>query len=195
MLGKDLEQRSKDLGFEIPVSTLSKIERGEKAFLSVAELFALAAALDCPVTLLLAPVRRGTDVEYLPGQSEPADEALRRLTAPVLPVDERVLGLLSRHVDLVQGIARREAHARELLVDGGMRAVEGLGTMLTSSLTDLLAVRRDLAQLGACLPSLPEVIRDHVRPGRHGDEINPSRPWGTRVVRGPARDRSRHSGF
>lgn len=76
LLGKDVEEYcASTLKFDMPRSTLSKIETGSKAFLSLAELLVLAAALDTSPALLLAPFTRGGEVEVLPDRRFPVDVA------------------------------------------------------------------------------------------------------------------------
>lgn len=88
LLGDDLAQRCTTLGLPIPKGTISKIETGSKAFLSIGEVYVIAAALEISPSLLVAPFYRGGEVEVLPGVAVPTDAAYGWLVGETpAPVD------------------------------------------------------------------------------------------------------------
>lgn len=67
---------SKTLGYPIVKSTLGNLETGRRKTMSVHELFVLAAALQVPPGLLLAPLELADAVEFLPGVEAPPEVVL-----------------------------------------------------------------------------------------------------------------------
>jgi len=67
--GQWLSDRTADLGYRVPRTTISELENGKRKYVSTAELAILARALDtAPVALLYPPPYQG-GIEVLPGQS------------------------------------------------------------------------------------------------------------------------------
>lgn len=64
-----------ELGFDFPRSTLADLESGRRKHLGIAELIALAAALDVPPLLLVYPVGHQAEAEVWPGEVRPAFRA------------------------------------------------------------------------------------------------------------------------
>lgn len=67
MTALQLARRTDQLGYHLPRSILANLENNRRDTISVAELLILAAALDVPPVLLIAPVGRERDLEVLPG--------------------------------------------------------------------------------------------------------------------------------
>jgi transcriptional regulator with XRE-family HTH domain len=85
---QDLAKRVEELGFRMHPITVSKIEQGGKRAenASVAEVFALAAALDCSPLFLLTPTTDDELVAVTPAHTVSASAARAWIRgAPVLP--------------------------------------------------------------------------------------------------------------
>jgi transcriptional regulator with XRE-family HTH domain len=65
------------LGVDLPRNTIADLENGRRASLSVAELLALARALDVPPLLLVFPADAEAEAEILPGATRPTWRALQ----------------------------------------------------------------------------------------------------------------------
>lgn len=63
-----LSERTRMLGHPVHRSVIAKLENGERASVTLADLFVLAHALDVPPLALLAPLASGEPVEVLPGK-------------------------------------------------------------------------------------------------------------------------------
>lgn len=87
MRGDDLSARTKELGYEIPRSTLANIEIGRKSSVGVHEVAILAAALEVPPVALLFDYVSGEKVEVLPGVERSGIEAVEWFAGnwPILP--------------------------------------------------------------------------------------------------------------
>jgi transcriptional regulator with XRE-family HTH domain len=68
MSAQQLADRCDQLGLSIPRPVLSNLENGRRESVSIAELLILAAALEVPPILLVAPVDRQPTIEVLPGK-------------------------------------------------------------------------------------------------------------------------------
>lgn len=73
----DIADRCAQLGYDFPKHILFKLLSGKRPKLTVPELVILAAALETPLPLLLAPMHLGGDVETTPGQPTPTAYAFR----------------------------------------------------------------------------------------------------------------------
>jgi transcriptional regulator with XRE-family HTH domain len=62
-----LADRTAQLGYQIPRSIIANLENRRRNTIAIAEVLVLAAALDVPPVLLIAPVGRRREVEILPG--------------------------------------------------------------------------------------------------------------------------------
>lgn len=106
---QQLADRCKAAGYAISRSNLSALENGKRTAISIAELLAIAAALEVPLALLLTPAGTGTTVPPVPGLEVEDWQALRWLVADApLPghgetwqQDAAVVHELRRHDDLV----------------------------------------------------------------------------------------------
>ncbi|WP_084125376.1 helix-turn-helix domain-containing protein [Demequina sp. NBRC 110054] len=67
MSARELAERTRALGFEVPRNSIANLESGRKGSVSIAEVAALAGALEvAPLVLLFDP--EGADAEFLPGR-------------------------------------------------------------------------------------------------------------------------------
>jgi len=67
--GQWLSDRTAELGYRVPRTTISELENGKRKYVSTAELAILARALDtAPVALLCPPPYQG-EIEVVPGES------------------------------------------------------------------------------------------------------------------------------
>lgn len=108
------------LGLEMSRATITDLENGRRAAISVAELLALAAALEVAPVLLVFPLGREGTVEALPGRDVPTWEAAMwfcgdgdlRLTAAgweVLWNDGGVAPLFLEHQRLAEDLRDEQA--------------------------------------------------------------------------------------
>lgn len=67
--GQWLSDRTADLGYRVPRTTISELETGKRKYVSTAELAILARALDSAPVSLLYPPPYQDKLEVLPGQS------------------------------------------------------------------------------------------------------------------------------
>ncbi|HME74272.1 MAG TPA: helix-turn-helix transcriptional regulator [Mycobacterium sp.] len=67
--GQWLSDRTAELGYRVPRTTISELENGKRKYVSTAELAILARALDTAPVALLYPPPYQDDIELLPGQS------------------------------------------------------------------------------------------------------------------------------
>jgi transcriptional regulator with XRE-family HTH domain len=103
MTAQQLAERSKELGYPVTRVAISKIESNSRAGkVDVAELMALAAALDVPPVALLFPDLPEGDVEILPGESGPSVAALFWFTGEYDDPDEPAPGGLGRLLKLTR---------------------------------------------------------------------------------------------
>jgi transcriptional regulator with XRE-family HTH domain len=63
---QQLAERTRQLGHHVPRNVVANLENGRRETLSIAEVLILAAALDVPPVLLVAPVGRKRYVQLLP---------------------------------------------------------------------------------------------------------------------------------
>ena len=67
MTAAELADRTEQLGYLIPRSVIANLENHRRNTITIAEVLVLAAALDVPPVLLIAPVGRRREAEVLPG--------------------------------------------------------------------------------------------------------------------------------
>ena len=67
--GQWLSDRTHELGYRVPRTTISELENGKRKYVSTAELAILARALDTAPITLLYPPPYGAEVEILPGET------------------------------------------------------------------------------------------------------------------------------
>lgn len=86
---EQLSERTRDLGFEIPRSTITNIESMRKAHVAVHEVVILAAALNVPPVTLLFDYADGSAVEVLPDVERTGIEAVEWFAGnwPMLPLE------------------------------------------------------------------------------------------------------------
>lgn len=116
-----LSDRCEELGMGIPRPVLTNLETGRRESVTLAELLVLAAALDVPPVLLVAPLGYQETTEILPGREMPTFDAVlwqsgdARLlddssgdqTEYLYPEDERaVVALYHEHEQLVGNLLR-----------------------------------------------------------------------------------------
>lgn len=194
----DLAERTAELGHEVTAQKIYNLETGRRGDPSVADLVAIAAALDVPLVLLLAPLdppaapvhdKALTDypatVEVLPGRTVAAHEAIAWHSGTEFPdtadTDERaedwmasveVLNLYRLANDLVLDL---------LADDNGVDGAELDQDERIGALRQLAETRTRLDERGLPLPELPPGIDDELatpKPRRR------ARTAGRRAVRG-----------
>ncbi len=80
MSGRQLADRTAELGMPIPRSVLANLESGRRETVSVAEVLVLAAALNVSPVELMCPVGFDKRAEMLPGRTTDPREAVRWFT-------------------------------------------------------------------------------------------------------------------
>lgn len=90
MTAQSLADATAQTGYGIDRSVIAKIEKGLRQSISVAELVVIARALRVPPALLLYPVGRAEEVEFLPKESAAPWAALRWFSGDGrIPLDNR----------------------------------------------------------------------------------------------------------
>jgi transcriptional regulator with XRE-family HTH domain len=173
----DLEARTAELGHRLNRSVIANLENKRRDTVSVAELLVLAAALDVPPNLLIAPVGAETSVEILPEVSISPWQARGWLLGAIEPPypgsspanwrdSQRAIVLYDLHRRLVrehEQIERRtkqlaEQRSDDLGEDGmGHRLGEAI-TELAYSISRIQDHRHRIAAEGFELPDLPASI-------------------------------------
>lgn len=201
LLGRDIAQLTEALGVPITVSTLSKIESGKKAFLSVAELLLLARVLDTSPAMLVAPIRTvggcaAETVEVLPSQHVSPDLVFGWITghgATFVPTpleipthrdaDNRARKALEDHAVVVRKIGDGEGRviylrrARGTLDQASPDAagidqdIAAAGRELDGLVEQLRALRRQMSERGVVLPEVQARLAARL------DSQTPE-PWG-----------------
>lgn len=90
-----LADRCAELGVPLGRVTITKLERGIRERVSVAQLFVIAEALDVPALELLFPPAAGGTAEVLPGRHMASKEAARWFTGTL---DAPLLGEIREQV-------------------------------------------------------------------------------------------------
>lgn len=111
MTVQGLSKRCSELGYPIPRSTLTNLESGRKEAIVVQELVVIAEALDVSPVELLYPGLPDGQVEYLPGRTARAMDALKNFTGE----DKQGRGQRNRFLAMMRAIeqARFELEVRE----------------------------------------------------------------------------------
>lgn len=176
MSAQQLADRCAQLGMEIPRAVLANLENGRRPVVSVAELLILAAALDVPPVLLVAPLGRQPGSEILPGRELPTEGAVYWLsgltglgeTPDGLDAtwltwrDERgIVALYDHHAAMVEEVETVLAAA----FHEGVTTDDGKVLMSTADLRrraveELRSVRAYMRERDLILPDLPEDLAD-----------------------------------
>ena len=196
MTAQQLAKRTAQLGFEIPRSVIANLENNRRDIVTVAELLILAAALDVPPVLLVAPVGRARAQEVLPGvQTSPwrargwihgaVEPEYPGFSAALWQQSRRVIALYDVHRLLVrehQQLERRIkqlAEQEHLLIDevtpNDLRLTSGILADFVTELAysvDRIRTHRNLIKSeGYELPELPPSIsmalKETTSIGRH----------------------------
>lgn len=106
-----LSKRCTELGYPIPRSTLTNLETGRKETIVVQEITVIAEALDVSAVELLFPGLPDGEVEYLPGRTARAMDALKSFTGE----DKQGRGQRNRFLAMMRAIeqARLDLEVRE----------------------------------------------------------------------------------
>ena len=186
MSAQQLSDRCSELGMEIPRAVLANLENGRRPVVQVPELLVLAAALEVPPVVLMAPLGHEPNVEILPGrelytrdaaqwisgETRLSDDAADHETKWFDLADERaIIPLYEQHDRLLEELdAIDEGHA--VLTDTAGNAIDIRARVITS----LRAHRALMSQRGLLLPLLPARLEDvdseprRVRRGRRASE-------------------------
>jgi transcriptional regulator with XRE-family HTH domain len=181
---QQLSDRCAKLGMEIPRSTLADLENGRRSKVTVAELLVLAAALDVPPVLLVAPLGRQPKSEILPGRELPTRDAVLWLSGVAglseTPAgfdiawlswrDKRgIVALYDRHAAMVDDVqAVMKAGYAETLSTADGEVVMTAADLRDRAVEELRSVRAEMRERELILPDLPEALADidHERPHR-----------------------------
>lgn len=101
------------LGYPTLRTTLANLENGRRKSITVHELIVIAEALDVPAVELMFPGLPEGEVEYLPGQSRHAWDALERFTGETWPLGDLLAAApKSRGLALMRSLAAYRAEYR-----------------------------------------------------------------------------------
>jgi transcriptional regulator with XRE-family HTH domain len=173
---QQLSDRCAKLGMEIPRSTLADLENGRRSKVTVAELLVLAAALDIPPVLLVAPLGRQPKSEILPGRELPTRDAVLWLSGvdglSETPVgcdtawlswrDKRgIVALYDRHAAMVDDVqaVMKAGHAETLSTADGT-VVMTAADLRDRAVEELRNVRAEMRERELILPDLPQGLAD-----------------------------------
>jgi transcriptional regulator with XRE-family HTH domain len=147
LTAQQLAQRTVEIGYPVTRVAISKIESNVRAGkLDVAELLALAAALEIPPSLLLFPGYPDDDAEALPGVERTSVEAVRSISGR------------GGAVDLVDLVERRTELRWELGYLNG-RLTPAMMTSKTGDDAEMVAWRRRIRSIKEQQVSLDDDIR------------------------------------
>jgi transcriptional regulator with XRE-family HTH domain len=127
-----LSNRTADLGHKVHRSVIAKLENGERASVTLGDLFVLAAALEVPPFALLAPLVTSSRVEVLPGQMlsewDAVDWLAGDLTVGIETADNQITDAyelrfrfrvaMLQYVDAFHRAETAEGSAREIAIEG-----------------------------------------------------------------------------
>jgi transcriptional regulator with XRE-family HTH domain len=156
---QQLADRCANLGVDVSRATIADLENGRRAAISVAELLALAAALEVAPVLLVFPLGRQETVEALPGRDVPTWEAamwfcgdgdLRLSTAgwEVLWNDGGVAPLFLEHQRLAADLRDEQTNRAGVPTDDDIQWWRGM-------MRQLRDMRSQLRKRGLVPPPLP----------------------------------------
>jgi transcriptional regulator with XRE-family HTH domain len=180
---QDLADRCEELGLAIPRPVLSNLETHRRNSVTVAELIVLAAALEVPPILLIAPVGRQPTMEILPGQPIGVWDAVlwfigqAELAAgsggkplTVRRADEDSTVELFRYHRFLEDRAPRDAWALQDALyqaehaetaegaDAARRVAEMIRANVETNVEDLRSVRARMRKRGLAPPELPAAL-------------------------------------
>ncbi|MFC7483383.1 helix-turn-helix domain-containing protein [Luedemannella flava] len=135
MTAKDVEAATWRLGHRVPKSVIVNLENRRRESISVAELLIVAAALEVPPILLLAPLGRSESVEVLPDIGATPWQVRGWVHGAFVPPYEGLSYERWRYAQIILGL--HDVH--RALVKRYMNAEERL-RLIARSLPDLMAV-------------------------------------------------------
>lgn len=157
-----LADQTAELGHAIPRSVLANLESGRRSYVTLADLFTLAHALDVPPFALIAPLASDERVEVLPGQKLSSWDAVDWFDGNLYPIDApagsdselirdaydmrlRYRIAMKELVKTIHRVSNAHGPEREALVD-----------LLSSQFDAIEELRRALERLGVVgIPPLP----------------------------------------
>ncbi|MGH3257793.1 MAG: helix-turn-helix domain-containing protein [Streptosporangiaceae bacterium] len=178
-----LADRCADLGMEIPRAVLANLENGRRPVVQVTELLILAAALEVPPVVLIAPLGSQADIEILPGRTlttrdavlwlsgqthlseDPSDNATEWLS---VASDKTIVPMYEYHDRMLEEL---EAIPTEgpVLTDAEGNVISDSAQWRRETISRLREHRALMRQRGLLLPPLPadlENIDSEPRAGR-----------------------------
>lgn len=184
MSAQALSDRCAALGMEIPRSVLANLENGRRPLVQVPELLVLAAALDVPPVVLVAPLGHAPNAEILPGREVGAWDAALWVSGEVrLPegatgaerldlADERaIVPLYHQHDWLVEELQQID-EGLVLLEDEAGNVVDVRAGVIAS----LRGHRALMAGRGLLLPPLPAGLEGIDSEPPRARRVIPNRP-------------------
>jgi transcriptional regulator with XRE-family HTH domain len=158
MSAQMLSDRCAELGFAIPRPVLSNLENGRREAVSLAELLILAAALEVPPLLLIAPVGLREDLEILPTANIPTWDAAKWVTGEHLsskPDEATVLDYYRAHDATVAAWRKLMQNMAESIAADDERSARTYRTAADQQILDLTRIRKTMQERSLLLPSLP----------------------------------------
>lgn len=152
------------LGYPLSRSLLANFENGRKQGLDVAELIVLAAALGVAPAAVVFPCLPAGQVEMLPGQPVPAEDALRWFSGEVDDVE-------GPRPDLAELLkATRDKFALEERLAGARGTVDYLATLkLKDERAEMLlwqsqllvnSITKEIEELNSAIANIPGAVVD-----------------------------------
>jgi transcriptional regulator with XRE-family HTH domain len=189
LTAQQVADRCADLGHDVPRSVLANLESGRRTTVTVAELLVLAAALEVSPVLLVFPLGRRENIEFLPGVERSTWSVVEWFSghgdypAAVLPEDDdqswsRLLGyrepveLFARHEEVVQRwraangrvhVLRRRARTENGDIAAVLATAEETVDEIAAGLQDL---RKQFSVAGLTPPGLAGELADRLGEAR-----------------------------
>ena len=174
MTAQELADRCGEIGMPFPRAVLANFETGRRPTVSVAELLVLAAALEVPPVVLIAPIGRARTAEALPGQElDPWAEALWasgyvrirhldgdwELSAIGSDDEDGIVPLYDRHDQLVEELSNQDGFWSEQAATADSPEDMRRTVSWRSALEDSLrSIRSRMRELNLIPPDLPNEL-------------------------------------
>jgi transcriptional regulator with XRE-family HTH domain len=161
---QELSDAMGKLGVDFPRSTLADLESGRRNQVSVAELLAIAAALNVPPVLLISPVGASAETEIVPGNRVAAFRAVQWISGET-PIphadDEAYITSITDDWHAATGNPLPLLRARARAVSEETRALDrARGLEASALLAGTPGEREALAEAAAARREVAEARRD-----------------------------------
>lgn len=151
VLARELADRTEELGHRVETNVITNLEVGRRTSVRVADLLALAAALQIPPALLICPVGAAGEIEPLPGWSVDPWTGFEWTTGFEAGSESRMT------VEAMNAIRTYHAHWQRLLPLRSRLTAPGSDDERHQALR-LGAVRDEMRAAGWSPPPIPEAV-------------------------------------